>query len=385
MVAATAATLPAHSHLDTLSDPALTGTASAAFTSTGSTSRLTRAQRVRRFGVDCGDGLEWAAGWEPGGEYLKQLVVKNVTTQLTKLRYKLPESKYFSMPFPETITLMPGLSHTLPVSFRPTKLEAYDDCVQFWNEKGSFGVPIRADIPAAASHVPASLDFGFCPVNETAVKTFAISNPGQVPVTFGWTCDGPFVLTPTAGAMAPGQSVTITARFTPKDASVSVSQCVCNIPEHTPHVMRIGGIGKYPFLACSEELIDCGAVLTGGLVRAEFTLANKLLVYARYSIVRRERDVGPVFSLSPTSGVVPPDGEQTVTLLYQPTVTGTYTREHYDISTSGGNTVTLAAVGEAVGPRVELSKSSVNFGDVPIERPNRCDKRGFLFFFFFFF
>jgi len=185
-----------------LSDPALTGTASAAFTSIGPPSPLTRAQRVRRFGVDCGEGLEWAAGWEPGGEYVKQLVVKNVTTKAMKLRYKLPKSKYFSMAFPETVQLMPGLSHSMPVSFRPIKLEEYDDCVQFWNEKGSFVVPVRAWIPKVSTCVPESLDFGFCPVKETAVKTFAISNPGEVPVSFSWTCDGPFTLTPSVGSAA---------------------------------------------------------------------------------------------------------------------------------------------------------------------------------------
>lgn len=354
-----------------LSDPALTGTASAAFTSIGPPSPLTRAQRVRRFGVDCGEGLEWAAGWEPGGEYVKQLVVKNVTTKAMKLRYKLPKSKYFSMAFPETVQLMPGLSHSMPVSFRPIKLEEYDDCVQFWNEKGSFVVPVRAWIPKVSTCVPESLDFGFCPVKETAVKTFAISNPGEVPVSFSWTCDGPFTLTPSVGTLAPGAAASITARFMPKDASVSVAQCVCDIPEHQPHVMRVGGIGKYPFLSSSVEIVDCGSVLTGAVARTEFKLSNKSLVYARFTIARRERDVAPAFSLTPTSGVVPPDGDLMLSLVYHPTATGTYTREHYDVSTPGGNVLTIEAVGEAVGPVVELSKASVNFGDVPIELPRR--------------
>ena len=74
---------------------------------------LTRAQRVRRFGVDCVERLEWPAGWEPGGEYTKELVLKNMSSKVMRLKYKLPDSKYFSMAFPETIKLMPGLSKTL--------------------------------------------------------------------------------------------------------------------------------------------------------------------------------------------------------------------------------------------------------------------------------
>ena len=76
---------------------------------------LSRAERIRRFGVDCGDGLEWAATWVPGGEYTKALVVKNVSKQFVRLKCKLPDSKFFSMAFPEVIKLTPGLSKTLQV------------------------------------------------------------------------------------------------------------------------------------------------------------------------------------------------------------------------------------------------------------------------------
>ena len=55
---------------------------------------LTRAERVRRFGVDVpADRLEWKAGWQPGGEYTKQLVVKNVSTRVMKIKYR--KRKYF--------------------------------------------------------------------------------------------------------------------------------------------------------------------------------------------------------------------------------------------------------------------------------------------------
>ena len=83
---------------------------------------LGRAERIRRFGVDCGDGLTWAAGWVPGGEYTKQLVVKNVSKHMVRIKYKLPESKFFSMAFPETHNLNAGLSVTLQVRRPPPQL-----------------------------------------------------------------------------------------------------------------------------------------------------------------------------------------------------------------------------------------------------------------------
>ena len=74
-----------------------------------------RKERIRRFGVDCGEGLKWHAGWEPGGEYTKTLTIKNVSTKVMKLKYRLPETKFFNMAFPETITLTAGLSKALQV------------------------------------------------------------------------------------------------------------------------------------------------------------------------------------------------------------------------------------------------------------------------------
>ena len=74
-----------------------------------------RKERIRRFGVDCCEGLKWHAGWEPGGEYTKTLTIKNVSTKVMKLKYRLPETKFFNMAFPETITLTAGLSKALQV------------------------------------------------------------------------------------------------------------------------------------------------------------------------------------------------------------------------------------------------------------------------------
>lgn len=56
---------------------------------------------------------------EPGGEYVKHIVIKNVVMKTQKIRYALPTSTYFSMDFPETKTLSAGMSWTVPITFRP--------------------------------------------------------------------------------------------------------------------------------------------------------------------------------------------------------------------------------------------------------------------------
>jgi len=83
-------------------------------------------ERVRRYGIECtgpyGDGICFRGGeWEVGGEYIQKLTVKNVSTKMRKIKYKLPESAYFSMGFPERIDLPPGVHVDIDVVFRPVE------------------------------------------------------------------------------------------------------------------------------------------------------------------------------------------------------------------------------------------------------------------------
>lgn len=68
-----------------------------------------------RFGLDSPDQIEWR-NWQPGTEYVKNLSLKNVSTNTIKIKYKQTASKAFSMDFPEPFKLRPGMSHALKVA-----------------------------------------------------------------------------------------------------------------------------------------------------------------------------------------------------------------------------------------------------------------------------
>lgn len=42
---------------------------------------------VNHFGIEVADSVTWQ-GWEPGGEYTQQIVLKNVQIKTQKLQYK---------------------------------------------------------------------------------------------------------------------------------------------------------------------------------------------------------------------------------------------------------------------------------------------------------
>ena len=78
------------------------------------------------FSIDCVDSLCFRPGtWKPGGEYKKKLTIKNLGTKVIKVQYELPETKFFSMDFPQVITLSPGVHVPLEIVFRPIVYEEY--------------------------------------------------------------------------------------------------------------------------------------------------------------------------------------------------------------------------------------------------------------------
>lgn len=58
-----------------------------------------------------------------------------------------------------------------------------------------------------------------------------------------------------------------------------------------------------------------------------------------FQIRRLEGDREAVFSVHPCDGVIPPEDEVVVTATYSPVSAGTFSRDHYEVVTVGGNKV----------------------------------------------
>jgi len=344
---------------------------------------MSRGERGRKFGIDCVDVLSWAAGsWEPGGEYVKKLIVKNVSTQTVKIKYQIPATKFFSMEFPKMIILSPGMFVAVDVLFRPIRYEPYDDVILFRTVAGEFGVRVQAFISTLKVAVPRTLDLGFCPTGEVTTRTIKVRNVGQKTATFSWKHGPPFQLSPLTGTIEPGKHCNITVSFDPTDATVFVASAVCTVPGHEPLLMKMSAIGKYPFISSSDTHLDFEDVLTdipSKMVQKEFELRNQSLVRATYKIVAVEQDHDPVYRFSPTTGVIDPESHIMVKVQYFPKSARTFTCDNFDIITPGGNTVRINCRALGIGPTVNLAKKEAPQADPdsddegkepkPVDRP----------------
>jgi hypothetical protein len=366
-----------------------------------------RLERCRKFGFDCSDDLEWR-GWEPGGEYKLKLAMQNVSAKMQTIKYRLPELKYFGMEFPATAKVGPGMSYVVEVSFRPIVLEAYEDSIEFMTSLGTFTIPIRATLLSRSFSVPPFFEFGFCPTMEETLGQFQVVNDGELPLTFNWSVEAPFEISPRAGVLDPGSDrrteleafdylalrsqaemagikkppqdkdaivacileaenrvCTVTARFFPKEGSVFVGVAVCTVDGLPPAEMKLTGVGKFTYLSTDLQELDFGDVQTGDSATRTFTITNQSLVNASLKIVNLEENEGDIFKFSlPFPVSIPPEETMEVTVTYSPHCTGMFSSEHFEIVTPGGNVVPITCQGLSVGPEISFSTTSMNFGDV---------------------
>lgn len=334
-------------------------------------------ERIKRFGIECvgpqGDGILFAAGhWKPGGEYVQKLIVRNVTTSVKKVKYKLPSTRYFSLAYPEVIVLSPGMFTELDVVFRPVVYDPYDDFILFRMQdgpgSGEFRVPVRALISKLQVSSPFGVDLGFSATHQTTSRMFQLDNFGEVDAPFRWDVPYPFKLVPSEGIIPIGQKQDIEVSIVPTDASVFVSEAVCHVGEGVHAIIpepalvtKLSAIGKYTYIVLSENLVEFGEVLSGTPAETftkEIILRNQGVVPAEFELIRHDNDRDEVFRITPSSGVVPTQSEITITVSYTPLASGCYSMDKYTFRTPGDCRAVFTCSGTSMSPKVTLFRES---------------------------
>ncbi|KAJ3229481.1 hypothetical protein HDU81_005357 [Chytriomyces hyalinus] len=331
-----------------------------------------RSDRKLQFGIDCAELVHFSH-WEPGGEHVQNLVVKNVVMKTQKIKYKLPKTRFFSMDFPETVTLSAGMSWTIPITFRPVAKECYTDVIEFTTSFGRFLLPIKATLPEHVLEHPPSIDFTLCPIRETARRPFALKNVGELASTFEWDISSPFRIAPRIGTLNPGQAVTIAIDFHPENASVFTAVAICNFGDKNQwerskvtQAVTVYGIGKFSHLSIegASTNFNFGRVFVGKRLEKRFNVWNHSDVPSNFRIVRAEKNTEPYFQFSTTTGTIAPHKSLEISITYIPVAAGMDSTEYFDIATVSGNTIHITCSGVGAGPSVSLNTSLVNFNDV---------------------
>lgn len=351
---------------------------------------LTKEERVEKFGIECESQVIFE-GWEAGGEFVRNLVLRNVSLHVQKIKYKLPVAKCFILPYPDPIKLAPGMAITLPVNFTPLSNDPIVDFIDVFAKAGSFQVAVKAFVRDVSVSIPQLADFQLCAVNEEAAQDVRMYNTGTLPVVYEWTVDPPFNIRPRAGRLRVGELVHCTLGFQPPQASVyearlllDVRHCVgedkvdlARTARPRQLEMQAVGVGKFPFLTVPpsfEPRVDFGQVNAGETVRRTLPIVNASPVRVKFSVlpVHEAEPLAPLAtSVEPTEGYLDAQAGTNLEFTFKSTVVGENVLQKYNVHTEGGVKFLLTAEGIVTPLQVTASTNVLQFGEVPCGTPVR--------------
>nr|XP_045368090.1 cilia- and flagella-associated protein 65 [Camelus bactrianus] len=331
------------------------------------------------WGIEVAEKLQWK-GWELGKEITKNLVLKNLSLKIQKIKYRPPKTKFFFTVIPQPIFLSPGITLSLPIIFRPLEEKEYTDQLWFEKAEGMFCVELRATLPCHNLICPPSLQLPMCAMGDMAEAWFCLDNVGDLPTFFIWESPSPFQMLPTTGLLEPGQACQIKVTFQPILAVIYEVQATCWYGEGSKQKtsIRLQAVAKCAQLLVSikqkrpedqdvegfQKVLHFGSVAVGCTAERQIKLYNPSVVSAPFRI-----EVAPdmlakdqVFSCPTAHGIVPPGEKKCVSVFFHPETLDARTVDYLSIMTSGCASQTLLkVVGFCRGPDVSLQHYCVDF------------------------
>ncbi|XP_060224626.1 cilia- and flagella-associated protein 65 [Meriones unguiculatus] len=331
------------------------------------------------WGIEVAEGLHWK-GWELGKETTRNLVLKNLSLKIQKIKYRPPKTKFFFTIIPQPIFLSPGIMLTLPIIFRPLEEKEYTDQLWFEKEEGAFCVSLKATLPCHKLACPEFLQLPMCAVGDMVETWFCLNNVGDLPTFFTWEVPNPFQMLPTSGLLEPGLGCKIKVTFEPLVAVIHEVEALCwyGKGSRQKNSVQIQAAGKCTQLLVSikhkqpedqdpegfQKLLHFGYVSVGSTAERQIRLYNPSAVNAPFKVEIAE-DVltkDHAFSCSTTHGMVPPGEKKCLSLFFHPNTLDSRTRDYFSIVPAGCASQTqLQVVGFCRGPQVVLQHYCINF------------------------
>lgn len=212
--------------------------------------------------------------------------------------------------------------------------------------------------------LPRALDFGFCAVGETAVRTLTAHNSAAEPVVFAFThC--PVKISPSCGSIEAGKSLAVRFEIAHSEAKVIVAKSLLSVAHQRPTVVKFSAIFKYPYLQLSGDKIDFGQLLVGERAVIQKELFNPSKVPAAFEVVKvRGRPGDEAIRCRQDAGTVPPGSSFLLEFEFVPAVAALASDCSFEVRTRGGVSHSLEAKGVARRVKARFSTPILNFGAV---------------------
>ncbi|XP_072436052.1 cilia- and flagella-associated protein 65 [Chiloscyllium punctatum] len=333
------------------------------------------------FGIEVLDHLEWL-NWEPGIESTKHIILKNVQFKTQKLKYRSPNTEFFTTLFPQSVVLGAGTSYSLPVTFCALEQKNYEDRIVFETKAGSFPIQLRASLPFHDLEIPEWLCIPPCAVYESSEVAFYLRNNSPLPTSFHFEVPSPFFIVPSDGMLPPWDNYKVKVQFRPEIPNIFDVIAICKFgDDESKKYLKLEAIAKYPHLLVSalneqsqtssredtQSILNFGHVAVGSTVMKYLEIHNFSVVNSSFRIVHY-RPPAPLMSefvCEVSEGTVQASSRFQVPIMFTPQTVGAQSVDYfYVMRPNNSSTSVLKAIGSCKGPVVALAHLKLNFGCV---------------------
>ncbi|OEH78981.1 hypothetical protein cyc_04118 [Cyclospora cayetanensis] len=186
-------------------------------------------EKLAHLGIECLPELCWSQ-WSAKKDLEKQLIVKNVGLKPCTLCFRPPQSRCFSLPLPVARKIPPGITWSIPVTFRPHYNDSFEDILEIITENGCFDIVLRAKSnELALSIIPLCVEFGMVAIGRNAKEKLTVRNTGSVDVIVKWRAVAPFSIIPEIFSLPARESTTCKVTFRPAAPCTYTATAVCEM------------------------------------------------------------------------------------------------------------------------------------------------------------
>jgi len=278
---------------------------------------------------------------------------------------------------PTSATVSAGQSQTVTVTFTPiatgtqsaniTVTSNDSDEPTFTVEVSGSGVAAPAPEIALST---TSVSIGNVTIDSSGTGTFTITNEGNADLTVISISSNNalFTVNPTSATIAAGQSLNITASFTPTLAGSQSATITVNSNDSDEGTLTItaNGIGiGTPEITLSNTSVSIGDVIMGSSKSSAFSITNEGNADLVVSSIRSDADD---FKVDPSSATVAAGQSHTVTVTFEPSKRGPQNATVTLLSNdSDEDTLSFSVSGTGIGPELTLDKTELPFGSVYLD------------------
>ncbi|NXE68931.1 HYDIN protein, partial [Calcarius ornatus] len=291
-------------------------------------------------------------------------------------------------------------------------------------------VPIRAICARAELDLPAQLDFSECPVKVSTQKTLLICNNGNLAARYQLSTQSPFSVVPATGTLGAGDTVQVTVTFHPLTKGVHCSLLSCNTGEERIHTKLHGeAVDVNVGLSTNSMMADKTFITTSNHTTVFIENRSNITAHFQWKALPTEEDENEekrrrrsllhspsgvrlekfteekkiekekgsyedhaallssmvqkmakvqedsmlfsdeIFFIEPMEGEIRPNCSAEIKVTFKPLEALGYLRTAYCNISGRESRLPLRLRGEGLGPLVEFSSPTLNFGNIFVNTP----------------